>query len=48
MAVAEGELTARVNRLLTPQPPLPRIVQAAVVLSAGLLVALPLILLFTP
>jgi len=48
MAVAEGELTARVNRLLTPPPPLPRIVQAAVVLSAGLLVALPLVLLVAP
>jgi Zn-dependent protease with chaperone function len=48
LAVAEGELTARVNRLLDPQPPLPRLVQAAVVLSAVLLVALPLILLVTP
>ena len=48
LAVAEGELTARVNRLLTPQPPLPRVVQAAVVLSAGLIVALPLILFVTP
>lgn len=48
LAAAEGELTARVNRLLTPQPPLPRVVQAAVVLSAGLIVALPLILFVTP
>jgi len=34
--------------LLTPPPPLPRVVQAAVVLSAGLIVALPLILFVTP
>jgi Zn-dependent protease with chaperone function len=48
LAVAEGELTARVSRLLTPPPPLPRVIQAAVVLSAGLIVALPLILFVTP
>lgn len=45
IAAAEGELTARVNRLLTPQPPLPRAAQAAVVLAAALLVAVPLLLL---
>jgi Zn-dependent protease with chaperone function len=45
LAVAEGELTARVNRLLTPPAPLPRAVQLAVVVSAGVLVALPLVLL---
>ena len=49
LAVAEGELTARVSRLLTPQPPLPRAFQAAVVLSAAALVAaVPLLLLVTP
>jgi Zn-dependent protease with chaperone function len=45
LAAAEGELTARVNRILVPQPPLPRATQAAVVLSAVALVALPLVLL---
>ena len=45
LAAAEGELTARVNRILVPQPPLPRATQAAVVLSAATLVALPLVLL---
>ncbi len=48
LAVAEGELTARVNRLLTPQPPLPRAIQATVVLTAALIVAFPLFLLVTP
>jgi beta-lactamase regulating signal transducer with metallopeptidase domain len=48
LAVAEGELTARVNRLLTPPPPLPRVAQAAVVLTAALTVAFPLLLLVTP
>jgi Zn-dependent protease with chaperone function len=45
LAVAEGELTARVSRILTPQPPLPHAAQAAVVLSAVALVAVPLLLL---
>ncbi len=45
MAAAEGELTARVSRLLTPLPPLPRAAQAAIMLAAGLTVALPLLLL---
>jgi Zn-dependent protease with chaperone function len=45
LAVAEGELTARVNRLLTPPRPLPKAVQLAVVIGAGALVALPLLLL---
>jgi len=45
LAAAEGELTARVNRILVPQPPLPRATQAAVVLAAAALVALPLVLL---
>jgi hypothetical protein len=46
--VAEGELTARVLRLLTPPPPLSRAAQAAVVLTAALVVATPLLLLITP
>lgn len=44
----EGELTARVNRLLTPPSPLSRPVQAAIVLSAALLVATPVLLLIAP
>jgi hypothetical protein len=48
LAAGEGELTARVSRLLTPQPPLPRAAQAAVVLAAAVLVALPLVLLVIP
>ncbi|MGH3277806.1 MAG: M56 family metallopeptidase [Trebonia sp.] len=45
LAAAEGELTARVNRLLAPQPPLPRATQAAVVIGSAALVAVPLVLL---
>jgi Zn-dependent protease with chaperone function len=48
LAVAEGELTARVLRLLTPPPPLSRAAQAAIVLTAALVVATPLLLLVTP
>jgi Zn-dependent protease with chaperone function len=48
LAAAEGELTARVNRILAPQPPLPRATQAAVVLAAVALVAVPLLLLIIP
>lgn len=48
LAVAEGELTARVNRLLVPPPPLSRPVQAAVVLAAAVLAAAPILLLITP
>jgi len=48
LAVGEGELTARVTRLLTPQPPLPRAAQAAVVLASALIVAIPLVLLVAP
>jgi hypothetical protein len=48
LAVAEGELTARVLRLLTPPPPLSRAAQAAIVLTAALVVATPLVLLITP
>lgn len=45
LAAAEGELTARVNRLLAPPPPLPRAAQMAVVGGSIALVALPLLLL---
>ena len=48
LAAAEGELTARVNRLLAPPPPLSRVVQAGVVLAAALLVTAPLLLLVFP
>jgi len=48
LAAAEGELTARVMRLLTPPPPLPRAAQAAIVLAAALLVTTPLLLLVVP
>ena len=37
-ATAEGEITARVTRLLEPPPPLPRAVQAGIVAAAPLLV----------
>ncbi len=47
LAMAEGELTARVNRLLAPPPPLSRPVQAAIVLAAALLAAAPVLLLVT-
>ena len=45
---AEGEITARVNRLLAPPPPLARAAQACIVLSAGLLVASVVLLLVIP
>ena len=45
LAAAEGELTARVNRLLSPPPPMPKAAQAAVVAGAAALMALPLVLL---
>jgi Zn-dependent protease with chaperone function len=48
LAVAEGELTARVNRLLAPPPPLSRAAQAGIVLAAVLLAAAPVLLLITP
>jgi Zn-dependent protease with chaperone function len=48
LAAAEGELTARVNRLLTPPRPLPRAAQAAVLLAAALLVAVPIAALVIP
>jgi Zn-dependent protease with chaperone function len=48
LAVAEGELTARVNRLLAPPRPLARPIQWAVVLTAAALVATPVLLLIIP
>jgi Zn-dependent protease with chaperone function len=48
LAVAEGELTARVNRLLVPPPPLSRSVQVGIVLAAAILAAAPVLLLVTP
>lgn len=48
LAAAEGELTARVARLLRPPPPLSRATQAAIVLAAALLVTAPLLLLVLP
>jgi beta-lactamase regulating signal transducer with metallopeptidase domain len=48
LAAAEGELTVRVNRILAPQPPLPRATQAAIVLAAVAFVAIPLLLLVIP
>ena len=48
LGAAEGELTARVNRLLAPQPPLSRAAQAAVVIGSVALMAVPLLLLVIP
>jgi Zn-dependent protease with chaperone function len=48
LAAAEGELTARVNRILTPPPPLSRPFQAMVIIAAASLVAAPLLLLVIP
>jgi Zn-dependent protease with chaperone function len=48
LAAAEGELTARVNRLLTPPPPLSRPLQVMVIMAAASLVAAPLLLLVVP
>jgi hypothetical protein len=48
LAVAEGELTARVNRLLAPPPPLSRPVQAVIVFAAAMLAASPVLLLVMP
>jgi hypothetical protein len=44
----EGEITARVSRLLQPPPPLPRAAQAGVVLASATLVAGVLLLLVIP
>ncbi len=48
LAAVEGELTARVSRLLAPEPPLSRAAQAVVITAAALLVAAPLLLLVAP
>jgi Zn-dependent protease with chaperone function len=48
LAAGEGELTTRVNRLLTPQPPLPRAIQVGLVIGSAALVATPLLLLVIP
>jgi beta-lactamase regulating signal transducer with metallopeptidase domain len=48
LAAAEGELTARVNRLLIPPRPLPRATQLAVIMGSAVLVAVPLVLLVLP
>jgi Zn-dependent protease with chaperone function len=48
VAVAEGEITARVNRLMSPPQPLPRWLQTAVILGSAALVAIPLVLLVAP
>ncbi|HEX4830020.1 MAG TPA: M56 family metallopeptidase [Trebonia sp.] len=48
LAAAEGEITARVTRLLEPPPPLARAAQAGVVLAAGLLVTSVILLLVLP
>jgi Zn-dependent protease with chaperone function len=48
LAAAEGELTARVNRLLTPPPPLPRATQVAVIAGSAALVAVPFVLMVLP
>jgi hypothetical protein len=45
---AEGEISARVNRLLEPPPPLSRAAQAGVVLASAALVAGVLLLLVVP
>jgi Zn-dependent protease with chaperone function len=48
LGAAEGELTARVRRLLTPPPPLSRTTQAGIVLASALLITVPLLLLVAP
>ena len=37
--MGEGEITARVSRLLEPPPPLPRAAQAGIILASALLIA---------
>jgi hypothetical protein len=46
--VAEGEISARVSRLLEPPPPLPLAAQAGTILAAALLVAGVVLLLVIP
>jgi hypothetical protein len=45
LAAAEGEVAARVTRLLQPSRPLPAVAVMAVCLAAALLVAAPVTLL---
>jgi hypothetical protein len=45
---ATGEITARVNRLLEPPPPLPRAAQASIMLACALLIATVVLLLVIP
>jgi hypothetical protein len=47
-AATEGEISARVSRLLEPPPPLPWVAQAGTILAAGLLVASVVLLLVIP
>jgi Zn-dependent protease with chaperone function len=48
LAAAAGDISARVTRLLSPPPPLPRRTRAAIGLSAAALAAVPLVLLIIP
>ena len=48
LAVAEGEITARVTRLLVPLPPLSRRAHVAIWLAAALLTTVPVVLLIVP
>jgi Zn-dependent protease with chaperone function len=48
LAAGAGDLTARVNRLLAPEPPLSRAGQAAAITAAALLVAAAVLLLVAP
>jgi Zn-dependent protease with chaperone function len=45
MAATEGDLTARVNRLLTPPQPLTRAARASILIGSAALVAVPIALL---
>ena len=45
LAVGGGEITARVNRLLEPPPPLPRAAQAGIIAASALLIASVILLL---
>jgi Zn-dependent protease with chaperone function len=48
LAVTAGDITARVDRLLSPPPPLPRYSRAAICLAALALAATPVLLLTIP
>jgi bla regulator protein blaR1 len=47
-AAGEGDITARVSRLLAPPPPLSRQTHVAICLAAGLLTVVPIVLLIIP